>query len=175
VKHCIYRMAHGVLPTNFHLFNFGINDNSDCTFCGRTYVETPQHLFIECRQGAPLWFFVKSIFWRLCNHRLKITEALVIYSILPDDLRADRSQKDLCLYLVCLAKYCIWLFRCLVKFQFKPIRGDSTLLMFKSKLRFRIRTDFVRHSSDMTPFTSTWSFNDVLAKLATDGHLIINF
>ena len=56
IKSCIYKMAHNVLPTNFKLFMQGQLQVSDCTFCDKKFVETPKHLFAECRQAAPVCF-----------------------------------------------------------------------------------------------------------------------
>ena len=52
-----YRMAHSVMSTNFKLLIHGSRKDSDCTFCGKRFVETPKHLFAECRQAAPVCFF----------------------------------------------------------------------------------------------------------------------
>ena len=62
IKSCIHKMAHNVLPTNYKLLIQGQPQVSDCTFCGKEFVETHKHLFAECRQAAPVCFFVKSIF-----------------------------------------------------------------------------------------------------------------
>ena len=85
-----YRMAHNVLPINRQLFIHGDSKNSDCTFCGKKFVETPKHLFVECHQAAPVWLFVMSAFWKMCNHRLKVDEGLVMFSLLPK-LPVDKS------------------------------------------------------------------------------------
>ena len=55
----IYKITHRVLPTNVFLFNYTTQRFSHCTFCGRQYEETLNHLFIDCRQAAPVWTFVK--------------------------------------------------------------------------------------------------------------------
>ena len=49
-------MAHNVLTTNFKLFMQRQPQVSDCTFCGKKFVETPKHFLAECRQAAPVWF-----------------------------------------------------------------------------------------------------------------------
>ena len=110
-------MAHNVLPTNFKLFMQGQPQVSDCTFCGKKFVETPKHLFAECRQASPVWFFVKSIIGKLCNHRLKVDEDLVMFSLLPK-LPVDKALQDVLFYLTCLARYSIWIVRCKVKKKF---------------------------------------------------------
>ena len=52
-----YMMAHNVMLINFQLFFHGSGKDSNCTFCGKRFVETPKHLFAECRQAAPVCFF----------------------------------------------------------------------------------------------------------------------
>ena len=98
IKSCIYKMAHNVLPTNFKLFMQGQPQVSDCTFCGKKFFETPKHLFAECRQAAPVWIFVNPIFLKLCNHRLKVDEDLVMFSLLPK-LPVDKALQDVLFYL----------------------------------------------------------------------------
>ena len=61
-----YKMAHNVMPTNFKLFIHGSGKDSDCTFCGKGNVEKPMHLFAECRQAAPVWFFLWSPLFAKC-------------------------------------------------------------------------------------------------------------
>ena len=135
-----YRMAHNVLPINFKLFIHGAGKNNDCTFCGKKFVETPKHLFAEHRQAAPVWFFVKSVFWKMCNYRLKVDENLVMFSLLQK-LPVDKSVQHVLFYITCLARYSIWVTRCMVKKQFRPFRGNSSLEEFKRKLKFRILVD----------------------------------
>ena len=57
-----YRMAQNVMPTNFKLFIHWSGIVSDCTFCGKRFVETPKHLFAECRQAAPVCFLLSRFF-----------------------------------------------------------------------------------------------------------------
>ena len=59
-------------------------------------------------------FFVKSVFFKLCNHRLKVDEDLVMFSMLPK-LPVDKSMQHVLFYITCLARYSIWVMRCIVK------------------------------------------------------------
>ena len=70
LRACIYKITHRVLPTNVFLFSYTSQRFAHCTFCGRRYEETLNHLFIDCEQAAPVWSFVKELFWKTCNHRL---------------------------------------------------------------------------------------------------------
>ena len=174
IKSCIYKMAHNVLPTNFKLFMQGQPQVSDCTFCGKKFVETPKHLFAECRQAAPVWFFVKSIFWKLCNHRLKVDEDLVMFSLLPK-LPVDKALQDVLFYLTCLARYSIWIVRCKVKKEFRSFSGDSSLEDFKKKLKFRILVDSQRYKNDRRIFLQSWAIDDVLCSIDAQGGLTYHF
>ena len=169
-----YRMAHNVMPTNFKLFIHGSAKDSDCTFCGKRYVETPKHLFAECRQAAPVWFFVKSVFWKMCNHRLKVDEDLVMFSLLPK-LPVDKSVQHVLFYITCLARYSIWVMRCMVKKEFKPFSGNSSLEVFKKKLKFRILVDSQRYKSDRSTFLQSWAIDDVLCSMDAQGCLTYHF
>ena len=134
-------MAHNMLPTNLKLFIHGDGKNSDCTFCGKKFMETPKHLFAECRQAARCGFFVKSVFWKMCNHRLKVDEHLVMISLLPK-LPVDTSVQHILFHITCLARYSIWVTCCMVKKQFRPFSGNnSSQEEFKRKLKFKILVD----------------------------------
>ena len=169
-----YRMAHNVLPTNHRLFIHGSSKNSDCTFCGKKFVETPKHLFAECRQAAPVWFFVKSVFWKMCNHRLKVDEDLDMFSLLPK-LPVDKAVQRVLFYITCLARYSIWATRCIVKKQFRHFSGNSSLEDFKKKLKFRILIDSQRYKNDRRIFLQSWAIDDVLCSMDVQGCLTYHF
>ena len=85
-------------------------------------------------------FFCEVHFWKLCNHRLKVDEDLVMFSLLPK-LPVDKALQDVLFYLTCLARYSIWKVRCKVKKEFRSFSESSSLEEFKKKLKFRILVD----------------------------------
>lgn len=175
IRNCNFRVTHQVLPTNAFLFQYGISDFAHCTFCGRTHVETLEHLFIGCKQVAPLWFFVKSTFWRLCNHRLKVTRHLVLFTKFEPPLQAPVGIRHMSVYFVGLVKFCVWKLRCSVKYDHRTFDGVSCLRLFQKLLRLRIRTDFLRYEHSPDRFLSTWACGNVLCARQLDGSLMFHF
>ena len=127
-------------------------------------METPRHLFAECRQAARVWFFCEVLFWKYCNHRLKIDEDLAIFSLFPK-LLVDKSVQDVLLYTTCLARYSIWLVRRTVKKQFRPFSGNSSLEEFKRSLKFRILVDSQRFKNNSHIYLQSWAIDDVLCSI----------
>ena len=161
VRTMAFRIAHEVLPTNSQLFRYGVGQTQNCTFCGQTYVETPLHLFTICRQAAVVWYFVKSMLIKLCNHRLKVDADCILFNRLNDGLVA--ADAVIIRYLINLAKYSIWFVRCQVKYEHRRIDGAAALKTFQSRLRFRIAVDYYRMT--YPDFLSTWIRNETLCSV----------
>ena len=115
-----------------------------------------------------------SIFWKLCNHRLKVDEDLVMFSLLPK-LPVDKALQDVLFYLTCLARYSIWIVRCKVKKEFRSFSGNSSLEEFKKKLKFRILVDSQRYKNDRRIFLQSWAIDDVLCSIDAQGGLTYHF
>ena len=163
VRACMYKTVHGVLPTNVFLFNYTSQRFSHCTFCGRRFEETIYHLFINCSQIIPIWEFLKDYFWKLCNHRLKITKELVRFNVFEQEVSGlPSSLFNVVLELVNLAKYAVWVKRCEVKYDHLTFTRDSSLKTFLSKLKFRIQVDNYRYRDDCHDFYLSWGFKDIL-------------
>ena len=74
-----FRIAHQVLPTNARLFQYGIGNTANCTFCGVKFCETLEHLLINCKQAKVVWRYVERLLYKLCNHRLKIDSPTLLF------------------------------------------------------------------------------------------------
>ena len=175
IRNISFKIVHKVLPTNNFLFQYAISNFCHCTFCGQRYVETVEHLFINCRQVAPVWFFVKSVLWRLCNHRLKVDQPLVIFNCLDDQIQLCKELRNVCLYLIHLVKYCVWYLRCQVKYEHRTFDGGSALKLFKQKLKLRIRVDYTRFLHDPDLFDKSWAYKDVLCSVLPTGGIDFKF
>ena len=57
VREFQYKLLHGAIYTNEHLFKFGFVDNNYCSFCKGT-PESYEHLFWVCRDVKALWQIV---------------------------------------------------------------------------------------------------------------------
>ena len=139
-----FRICHRTLPVNVILFERGNGATMDCTFCGKKYCETLEHLFIHCKQAMVVWFFVKKLLRDLCNHRLKLDSPSILFCQLPRAIRG--VDRELILYIISLAKHSIWMTRCQRKYEVRVIDGATSLRTFKNRLRFRISVDFIRYN-----------------------------
>ena len=110
-------MAHNVLLTNFKLFMQGQPRVSDCTFAARSLLKHPSTYLLMSSSVTSMVFFVMSNFWKLGDHKLKVDEDLVMFSLLPK-LTVDKALQDVLFYLTCLAWYSFWRVRCKVKKEF---------------------------------------------------------
>ena len=136
VRGFMYKLTHDVIPTNAFWFKCTMQNFSHCTFCGRTYEETIPHLFINCPQAVNVWVFVQNIFWKMANHRLKITEELIRFNLVDNVFnKAPRKIKNMILEILNLAKYSIWCTRWEVKYEYRSFCDDSALMNFKRRLK----------------------------------------
>ena len=167
-----YRVAHRVLPVNARLWAYNVGTTMNCYFCGGVNAETLEHLFIDCRQAIVVWFFVKSLLWKMCNHRLKIDQQTVLFCQYPRSVWG--IDKDLVHYVVSLTKQAIWLTRNRVKFEYYRFDGASSLSRFKKLLKQRISVDFIRYSQ--MEFIERWGRGDLVCTIIEDtGQLQFNF
>ena len=174
VRGFAYKLLHNVAPTNLFLFHYTSQKFSHCTFCGKRYEETIRHLFIDCPLAQNVWTFVQQIFWKMANHRLKITEYLVRFNELDAVLsKAPNYIKGLIFQIINLAKYSIWCTRCEVKYEHRSFDEDSALINFKKRLRQRIRVDVYRYRENHVVFDRTWRHEGVLCTLTGAGELHI--
>ena len=65
--------------------------------------------------------------------------------------------------------------RCMVKKEFRPFSGNSSLEVFKKKLKFRILVDSQRYKSDRRIFLQSWAIDDVLCSMDAQGCLTYHF
>ena len=176
LRACTYKITHRVLPTNVFLFNYTSQRFSHCTFCGRKYEKTLNHLFIDCRQAAPVWTFVNFFFWKTCNHRLKISKDLVLYNIFDAAIfPLSKSVYNVFLEIINMAKYSIWMTRCEVKYDHNTFDAESSLKKFISKLKFRIRVDQYRCRHCPQQFYDSWGLKEVLFSHNTPDSLVFKF
>ena len=157
VRNVCYKAVHDILSVNSRLHNFHIIDNALCPSC-KSHIEDLKHMFYECPVTNSLWTFIEDILLNLCNHRLKIDFALVVYGII--EVNINNKLKSLIRLIIGIAKYCIWTARCKLVYQHKPFDSDYILSFFKATLKYRILADSFRFSD--AKFKSIWCIDNLL-------------
>ena len=56
-----YRLLLGKVYTNSTLYKWKIIDNDKCEICNLGYIQTPCHLFWECKEVRSLWSFMSNV------------------------------------------------------------------------------------------------------------------
>ena len=115
-------------------------------------------------------------FWKMANHRLKITEKLIRFNLVEKVFnKAPRKIKNMILEILNLAKYSIWCTRCEVKYEYRSFCDDSALINFKRRLKGRIYIDFHRYGEKRELFDTTWKYENVLCTVNITGDLCFKF
>ena len=76
-----YKVLHGVLPTLDRLFKYNIVNITSCCLCW-VWPESVSYIFISCPVVRDTREFLQSVFFKLCNHRLKLTDKLIRFNFL---------------------------------------------------------------------------------------------
>ncbi|XP_039131954.1 uncharacterized protein LOC120268733 [Dioscorea cayenensis subsp. rotundata] len=59
IKHFIWLIFMGRLPTTDHLFNINLGPDTPCALCG-LHRETIEHLFVSCPKIQPVWNYLST-------------------------------------------------------------------------------------------------------------------
>ena len=111
-------------------------------------------------------------FWKMANHRLKITEELIRFNLAEKVFsKAPRKIKNMIREILNLAKYSIWCTRCAVKYDYRSFCDDSALMNFKRRLKWRIHVDFHKYGEKRGLFDTTWIYENVLCTVNITGDL----
>ena len=99
-------ICHDVLFVNYFLFNKNISKVKSCPLCGN--IETVSHLFLKCKLVKPLNRIVLFLLHKVSSDKIKFSELVFKYSILP---QLPKNEKEFCLILLSHLKYVIWINR----------------------------------------------------------------
>ena len=169
LKNMRFKIAHHVLSLYTILQQRNIRvDNINCILCwpNRNIPETFEHFFLECPSITEVWSWISPKLFGLCNHRLKIIRDEVLYCQFPRNM--PLISREILIFVVTLVAYSAWIHRHAIRFCGRSAREEHAVLeLFKSKLKFRIRTDF--HRFNETKFSEYWAKNEILCKTSQDG------
>ena len=104
-----YKVLHGVLPTLDRLFKYNIVNITTCCLC-RVWPESLSHIFISCPVVRDTREFLQSVFFKLCNHRLKLTDKLIRFNFLNIP-GLNTASKRLFITLLFIYRRAVWLKR----------------------------------------------------------------
>ena len=160
VRCLTYQTAHEVVRTRqwLHQKKPEVYRDPSCPCC-RSYVETLDHLFFKCPIVSDVWSVVQDFMYGLCNHRLKICRALVIYNLYPPVL----NKRDLFIakQVVGYAKRAIYHMRMqLCNSMVRPYNGQELLFFFLALLKSRVRADNYRLPDNK--FRKLWCHKNVI-------------
>ena len=125
-----------------------------------------------CKLVKPLWFFVKSLLRSLCNHRLKLEPASILFCQLAGGQRPG-ADKFIILYIVSSAKFSIWCIRNQKKDEHLRVDEGSCLKLFQKRLKYRILADFMRW--DELKLSEYWGRGDLICNIGESGQLEFKF
>jgi len=145
IKSVNYRLIYNSLPLGYQLYARHMATSPNCVLC-LSAIENSDHLFVECPCVSVLWKIVfqwlrvlsGGVINQKCNE-------VVRFGLVP--LFPNSAKRSVCVYLIMLSKYAIWLIRNLNKFEHKRLTGNDIILRFHSLLKTRIRVDFFRLSA----------------------------
>ena len=169
LKNMRFKIAHQVLSlyTILQQRNIRVN-NINCILCwpDRQTPETFDHFLLECPSITEIWDWIEPKLFGLCNHRLRISREEIMFCQFPRNMPI--ISRELIIFIVSLAAHSAWIHRHNIRFCGRSSREEHAVLeLFKSKLKFRIRTDFYRF--DENKFCDYWAKNEILCKTSQDG------
>ena len=172
LKNLRFKVAHQVIALNANLeyrSKGKITDNNfNCVLCWpfQNTPETMEHFFLYCYQISKIWEWVTPKLLGLCNHRLKICKDEILYCQFPENMPA--VSREILIYIVSLVMYSAWIHRHAIKHCGRSSREKNAVFeLFKAKLKFRIRADFVR--LNQCQFEDYWAKNEILCKVVNNG------
>ena len=169
LKNMRFKIAHQVLSLHTVLQQRNIRvNNVNCILCWpeRQTPETFDHFLLECPSITEIWDWIEPKLFGLCNHRLRISRDEIMYCQFPRHMPV--ISRELIIFIVTLAAHSAWIHRHNIRFCGRSSREDNAVLeLFKSKLKFRIKTDF--HRFDEYKFSDYWAKNEILCKTSQNG------
>lgn len=162
VRDLSWKAAHGVLLTADRLARFGMSVDQRC-FCTRED-ETPSHLFFHCTFISSLLLWAQSLIMRAHPSFPSLQERHLLFGFAPAELR---HVSPVCLYLINLIKYFVWLARNDFRFNGKQPEVAAT----KAKIVARLNTHLqifskkFRSPAQRRAFHASWN---VLGKFSPD-------
>ena len=146
LKSLNWRILHHIIPCNSELVKRNMSSSSKCPNC--TAIETVTHVFYSCLK-------VKE-FWKLIVPFIEITLNTRVSQVTIDEVVFHNFKSNRSMYMLFIseAKYVIWNVRNLVHKEKKIVSVDEMYKYFISRVKMRIRADFVRMNEQM--FRKIW-------------------
>lgn len=170
VRNLSFQIAHDIVATNMRLWTINITNDKDCTLC-KASIEFMDHLFVKCKFVKSLWMWLEDLFYKTCNHRLKITPELVLYKQFMKLDKLSIFEKDLILLLISELVYTIWVHRLNVKYDKAKSSTEVIQSMFRKRLATRIRVDYQRFNE--IDFDLRWCRNNVIASIDAENYKLL--
>ena len=168
LKNMRFKIAHHVLALHTILQQRNIRvENINCILCwpDNNAPETFDHFLLECPSIKEVWDWITPKLFNLCNHRLKICKEEVMFCQFPRNMPV--INREMLIFITTLVTYSAWIHRHAIRFCGRSSREQHAVLeLFKSKLKFRIRADFIRFNQ--VQFSNYWAKNEVLCKVSQD-------
>ena len=155
-----FRLIYDSLPLGYRLFTRHMIPSPDCVLC-LSAIETSDHLFIYCPCVNVLWNIVFQWLNILSEGSIQKCNEVIRFGLIPHI--PNFAKKAVCVYLLSLGKYCIWLIRNLNMYEHKRLTGNDIVLRFLSLLKTRIRVDYFRLS--FADFSKYWLSSNILCHI----------
>ena len=124
---------------------------------------------MHCYLFTDLWLFVEALLAKMAAWNFRVPIKAILYS---DSLPfADKHLASFGLLVISMAKNLIWSIRCQVRFENKIFTPANVVTMFKGKLAYRCKIDFLRFSRVV--FRKVWCYNNVYCKVNKEDRLVI--
>ena len=155
-----YRLIYNSLPLGYLLYARHMSISPNCVLC-HSSIESSDHLFIYCPCVNVLWSVVFQWLNTLSDGLVAKSHEIIRFGLVPQ--LPNSSKYAVCVYLLSLAKYSIWLVRNLNKFEHKQLTGNDIVLRFLGFLKTRIRVDFFRFPLNV--FSQYWLTTNIFCKI----------
>ena len=165
-----WKIAHGVLYTADRLVSFGINVPLAC-FCGDP-VETPDHLFFDCRLAQEGIGWIQSLLSLSSPNAPVLSLRHILFGFTSLEYR---SVPKVFGYILNVFKYFIWTQRNAFRFDSIQPCGIRLLSSIKARLRFYLPVFFKRFKSSRrrTLFIRQWGAGGLIGSARGDDFEIV--
>ena len=138
-----WRIVHEILPVQHLLCKYKISKIHNCNLCNSS-LETISHLFYSCPLIQPMLDLLFDYISFVADERILPSEPVVIYHVLPSNMKLPAHAKNVILYLLMDFKFTVWTCRNLKKFENRNINSNYIVMSMNNRLKFRIECDFKR-------------------------------
>jgi hypothetical protein len=171
-----WRVIHDRLPLNALLYTRGAATVDMCSFQGCSASETIYHTMFECKYVTKLYPIILPWLEKISSHMLPIVRGVIPTHLFlfPDSVAMpDKYRWAVCMYLISLAKYVIYITRNSAKHDHARVSVNFICASYLSLLKFRIKADQQRFGPFL--FSQYWLSTDCFCHLGDGGSLVFKF